>query len=284
MSWDDKIITDGELAPYLGSAAGKLASRVGALIEQQKATWPLLREGYESLRAAEYRRIVLPGTNASEVVIQLNPKRIRSTAARVDSASIQGRRCFLCPANLPPEEKGIAYGSDLVIMCNPYPVLDRHVSIIHREHIAQRIEGNLEPLLELARDLGPEYFVLYNGPQCGASAPDHLHFQACSRELLPIEADLARSSRSSGGAFSLTACGRSVIVYRSDRVEELAGNVYQTMERLGGPSDATEPMFNIVAIYEQGEWTAYFFPRALHRPAIFYAEGDQRLTISPGAI
>jgi len=282
MSWNDKIISDGELAPYLGSAAGTLASRVVALIEQQKTTWPLLREGYESLRAAEYRRITLPRTDGSEVVIQLNPKRIRSTAARVDSATIQGRRCFLCPANLPPDEKGIAYGSDLVIMCNPYPVLERHVSIIHREHVPQRIEGNLEPLLELARDLGPEYFVLYNGPQCGASAPDHLHFQACSRELLPIEADLARSAPSPQ-VFRLVGCGRGVIVYRADRREELAGTIYQTIERLEGLSDP-EPMINIIAIYEQREWTVYLFPRAVHRPASFYAEGEQRLTISPGAI
>jgi hypothetical protein len=283
MSWDDRIITNGELAPYLGSQAGTLASRVVALIQQQKATWPLLREGYESLHSAEYRPIMLPGTDASEVVIQLNPRRIRSTAARVDSASIQDRRCFLCPASLPPEEKGIAYRENLIIMCNPYPVLDRHLSIIHREHVAQRIEGNLEPLLDLAGDLGPDYFVLYNGPQCGASAPDHLHFQACSRELLPIEADLARwalGPQVSG----LMGCGRRVIVYRADRPENIASNIYQTVQRLGGPSDVTEPMFNIIAIHEQGEWTAYLFPRARHRPASFFAEEEQRLTISPGAI
>jgi hypothetical protein len=290
MTWDDKIITDKELASFSeGPRGNQLASRVAALIEHQKRNWPLLREGYESLQKAELRRISLPGTQGGGVVLQLNPKRIRSTAAPVDKASVDARRCFLCPESLPPEEKGIAYGETLIITCNPYPVLDRHLSIIHRQHIPQRIEGNVETLLDLARDLGPDYFVLYNGPQCGASAPDHLHFQACSRTLLPIEDDL-RGRTASDQVIALTGCGRSVIVYRGGDTRVLARSIYQSLDalaRTGAPhgSDVSgEPMVNIIATNCERGWTVYLFPRARHRPASFYAEGEERLTISPGAI
>jgi hypothetical protein len=307
MTWADKIITDKELAGFSeGSPRNPLALRVAALIEHQKRNWPLLREGYESLQKAEVRRINLPGTRGADVVVQLNPKRIRSTAAPVDKASVDARRCFLCPESLPPEEKGIAYGETLIITCNPYPVLDRHLSIIHREHIPQQIEGNVETLLDLARDLGPDYFVLYNGPQCGASAPDHLHLQACSRTLLPIEDDLRRRAESAASerakeVFILNGCGRSVVVFRGLDARPLAQNISRGLEVLArqtagstpaydgvGPSNGSdvlaEPMVNIIVTNDHLVWTVYLFPRARHRPASFYAEGDERLTISPGAI
>src|SRR6185503_6882728 len=131
---------------------------------------------------------------------------------------------------------GIAYNDDLVILCNPFPVLDRHLSVVHREHSPQQIDGNLETLLSLAHDLGSSYFVLYNGPECGASAPDHLHFQACSRELLPIEENLYEdepvlledcsscdeTAKNTFELFTLGGCGRSVIVFRGGNREEIA--------------------------------------------------------------
>ena len=234
----------------------------------------------------------------SEVVIQHNPRRVRSTAASVDKASVENRRCFLCAENLPPEEKGIAYGEDLIILCNPFPVLDRHLSIVHREHVPQQIAGNVEQLLSLAHDLGSSYFVLYNGPECGASAPDHLHFQACSRELLPIEDNLyddepvmvedcnycEETARNSFELFTLGGCGRSVVVFRGGNREEVAIWVYQVIKELTLQTDKDEPLINIICTYDPRVWTVYLFPRAKHRPASFYAEGEDRLVVSPGAI
>jgi hypothetical protein len=296
VNWDERIISEEELNRYLkGGGRSGLPARVAALIEQQRATWPLLREGYDALALAETRRVRV---EESEVVIQHNPKRIRSTAAAVDEASITARRCFLCGENLPPEEKGLEYGSDLIILCNPFPILDRHLSIVHRAHVAQKIRGYVEAVLSLAADLGPDYFVLYNGPECGASAPDHFHLQACSRALLPIEKDMRsgepeqaahcsaceENARDTFELFTLADCGRSVIVFRGNNDCELAGWLYSVLDELSRESGRGEPMVNVVSTYDSGVWTVYLFPRARHRPACFFAEGDGRLLVSPGAI
>lgn len=300
MIWEERIITAQELKPYLAAQnGGSVIEHVNALIEHQKKNWPMLAEGYAAFEAMETKRVQVDG---SDVIVQHNPKRIRSTAARVDKASVGARACFLCSDSLPVEEKAIAYGDDLMILCNPFPILDRHLSIVHRDHTAQQIDGNLELMLQLARDLAPDYFVLYNGPQCGASAPDHLHFQACSRAGLPIEAlladdpseaahcDICATNASEGfELFTITNGGRTVIVFRGNMEDELAGWVYQTINELsrdsfGNNSFGNEPMVNIISTYDKNQWTVYLFPRARHRPACFFAEGEERLLVSPGAI
>jgi hypothetical protein len=300
MRWEERIITAQELKPYLAAQNdSSVIEHVNALIEHQKQSWPMLAEGYAAFEAMETKRAQVDG---SDVIVQHNPKRIRSTAARVDKESVGARACFLCSDSLPVEEKAIAYGDDLMILCNPFPILDRHLSIVHRDHTAQQIDDNLELMLQLARDLAPDYFVLYNGPQCGASAPDHLHFQACLRSGLPIEAlladdpseaahcDICATSASEGfELFTLTNGGRTVIVFRGNRGDELGGWVYQTINELsrdsfGNNSFGNEPMVNIISTYDKNQWTVYLFPRARHRPACFFAEGEERLLVSPGAI
>lgn len=296
MNWDERIINEEELNHFLKADSGtRLAARVGALIEQQRAAWPLVREGYDALAHAEMKRVRVA---ESEVFVQHNPKRIRSTAAQVDRASISGRRCFLCADNLPPEEKGIEYNGDLIIFCNPYPILNRHLSIIHRQHVEQKIDGHVEEMISLAADLGADYFVLYNGPECGASAPDHFHLQACSRELLPIERDLRsgepvqeahcevceESARDTFEIFTLGGCGRSVIVFQGSDAGEMAEWIYRVLAALSRDVGKSEPMVNIIATCDKGVWTVYLFPRTRHRPACFFAEGDEQLMVSPGAI
>lgn len=296
MSWDERIIGKMELSAYLADErASDLRSMTLALVAHQRRLWPLLAEGYAAFDKIESKRVRV---EESEVVIQHNPKRIRSTAAAVDKESVGGRVCFLCPENLPAEEKGIAYGDDLIVLCNPFPVLDRHLSIVHREHVEQKIEGNVETLLDLAHDFGREFFALYNGPQCGASAPDHLHFQVCSRALLPIEEHLFDdeqqlsedcsycevTARNSFELFTLGGCGRSVVVFRGGDRSEMAPWIYEVLRELGQTTDRVEPLVNIVCVYDRKLWTVYLFPRAKHRPASFFAEGEERLTVSPGAI
>ena len=296
MRWDDRIITENELRPHLADAGSRLIDRAGALLEHQKKTWPMLAQGYSAYSAIDSKRIESEG---STIVVQQNPRRVGSTAAPVDRASVEARKCFLCPDALPPEEKGIAYG-DMILLCNPFPVLDRHLSIVHKDHIEQKIAGNIETLLGLAADLSPDYFVLYNGPRCGASAPDHLHFQACSRALLPIEETIRGSVEEAAPAphcsvyeetsvqglevFTINDCGRSLIVFGGSNLDEVAGWVYATLAELSAGSPEVEPMVNLICTYERRRWTVYLFPRARHRPAFFYAEGDDRLLVSPGAI
>ena len=296
MNWDKRLLTEVELRPYLqGAGDRRFAAWVDALIAAQLETWPALRDGYESFRQLETKRVPVA---ESEVVIQNNPRRVRSTAAAVDKTSVGKRPCFLCAANLPPEEKGIAYGDDLIFLCNPFPVLDRHLTVAHREHIEQKIEGNVEWLLAMAGDLAPDYFVLYNGPQCGASAPDHLHFQACSRRLLPIQQEVMADQpddpahcdiceeqrRNQFELFTLQGCGRSVIVLRGNDPREIAHWFYRTVAEMPRADDQSEPLMNLVCTFERDTFTLYLFPRLRHRPASFFAAGEARLVVSPGAI
>jgi hypothetical protein len=290
MIWEPRLIGKFEPCQLPSLGQPSLAEIVSRLIEQQRETWPLLRDGYAAFEQAQTRRMEVAGSAGSYVLVQYNPGRIRSTAAAVDRTSVESRACFLCPANLPPEEKGIAYGPDLVIACNPFPVLDRHLSVMDREHVPQRIEGRIESLLALSHDLGPDYFALYNGPQCGASAPDHFHLQACAHAGFPIEEDFRRFNESISlleevRITLLDNCGRTVVVFRAAHPAEMVGCVSQVisgLRRETGGSD--EPMVNIVAAFESGEWTLFLFPRSHHRPLSFFAEGDEKLVVSPGAI
>lgn len=295
MDWTKRIISKESLLPYRTEDLDGLAGDVAALIEQQKNTWPLLRNGYDAYLRIETKRVRL---DQAEVVVQHNPRRVQSTGAAVDAASIQARPCFLCPQNLPAEEKGIAYSDDYVILCNPFPVLDQHLSIVHRSHIPQQIDGNVELLLKLACDFGPGFFVLYNGPRCGASAPDHLHFQACSRALLPVEANLfdgenilnedcsycEDAALQAFELFTLGGCGRSVVVLRGGDSSEVASWSYRVIEELAVHSNHTEPMLNLICTYDHRMWTVYLFPRSNHRPQSYYSQGEDRLVVSPGAI
>jgi hypothetical protein len=296
MSWETRIINPTELNPYRRDlGAHDFSSLVEALINYQTANWPLLLESIQALAQASTKKIPL---GHFDVFAQCNPKRITSTAARVDQASIQQRPCFLCDQNLPPEEKGLAYGQELVILCNPFPILKRHLSIVHRLHIEQAIAGRLEVMLDLAQDLSPEFFILYNGPQCGASAPDHLHLQACSRDGLPLENHVAmiqahpergvrrREILRADGVelFALENYHVNVLIYRGSDREMLAKWVYRTIEILAELTDKRpEPLINVIVTFDDPNWTISLFPRAKHRPACYYAEGDDKLLVSPGA-
>src|SRR5262249_22611868 len=193
MNWKERVIGIEELRPYLPNISEPdFRGLVGGLAEQQLATWPMLRDAVAGLARVEYKGLRVRG---SEVLAQFNPQRIVSTAAKGDAAAIKQRPCLLCAEDLPPEERRIACGADFVALFNSFPVLPRHLVITSRRHIPQTIEGNFGTLLDLALDLGGEFFVVYNGAACGASAPDHLHFQACERKSPPIIREIGNWGR-----------------------------------------------------------------------------------------
>ena len=168
---------------------GDLSGPVSRMLEQQRRTWPLLAAGEASFAKVISREIEDRG---SRVIVQSNPGRRVSTSAKVDPGSVAARPCFLCERNLPPEERGVAFGDDLIVFANPFPIVGDHLSIVSRDHAPQRIAGRVAEMLALARALGPKMLVLYNGPACGASAPDHFHFQAGQSSALPIAIDAER--------------------------------------------------------------------------------------------
>jgi hypothetical protein len=243
------------------------------LFRRQTIAWPQLAAGLKGLAAAQTRRMRVGGC---DVYLRLIPHRLASSTAATDPDSVAKRPCFLCEANMPAEEEGTPFGDYLIIYCNPFPVIERHLTIAHREHRPQRIAGQLENMLKLAAAL-PGYFVFYNGPECGASAPDHLHFQAGSRGLFPIERDSAKLPNAAPAGYS-----RNVFIFRDRNESSIANQLNKVLDLLGqSTSFGVEPMVNLAIHCDSGQWTAYLFPRSKHRPRAYYT-GE--LTISPAAL
>ncbi len=292
MSWEDRIIDDRELKQFFsdrvaGAAIG-FRSRVRALIRQQLAAWPMLREAVTGLSQVEYKKLAI---GRAEVLVQYNPKRIVSATARVDQATISRRPCFLCVDNLPAEEKGVTFGRRYVVLCNPFPVLPDHLVISSREHTPQAIDNHFGDLLDLSREFGDGWFTLYNGPRCGASAPDHLHFQACHSGSLPILREIERSdglrlfqtqslevrTLRDYPLNLLFAVGKD----RDELIAWFAGAINRLAETMG---EVEEPMVNLVVAGNDQSWSVIIFPRGRHRPSCYHAEGQAKLTVSPAAI
>jgi hypothetical protein len=244
------------------------------LFERQLKAWPLLAAGTEGLARAKTRPVRI---DWFDIHIRHIPHRVISTTAAVDRASIERRPCFLCAGNMPGEQEGIEFDSAYTVYCNPYPIVERHLTIVHQEHRPQRIAGQFGALLDLAEEL-PGYFVIYNGPECGASAPDHLHFQAGSRTLFPIESE----TRALPGP-AIPNYARNVIVFRGVDRAQLVAQVEQAIRLLSSVTGkAEEPLINIAAFHDLNTgWNVYLFPRGKHRPQVFYT-GE--LTVSPASI
>ena len=249
------------------------AIEIETLFGQQVKTWPRLERGIEGLARAHTRPVRI---DWYDVFIRHIPHRVGSTTAAVDAQSIAKRPCFLCAGNLDPEERGIPFGNSYTIYFNPFPIVDRHLTIVHQEHRTQRIDGEIGVMLDICRAL-PSYFVIYNGPECGASAPDHMHFQAGSRVLFPIEKDTANLER-----VAVRNYARNVLVFRDSERTRLIETIGRAIAVLADvTSKKPEPLINIAAFHNGEQWTTYLFPRGKHRPSVYHS-GE--LTVSPASI
>jgi hypothetical protein len=265
-----------------------LALRAATLLEQQKHEWDVLRGGYESLLRIETRTLAFEGY---QVELQFNPGRIASSAAKVDAKSISQRPCFLCPQNRPPEQRGIALHDNLVLLCNPFPIFPEHFTIPLLQHVPQRILPSFGMMLDLARELQSRYTVFYTGARCGASAPDHLHLQAGSRNFVPVDREYpSLPKRMIARARGVEACAvdgylrRMIALQGGDREAIVAafGELHAILRALDGGDE--EPMVNLFASFAAGQWSVFIFPRGRHRPAAYFAEGDAQMLLSPGAV
>jgi hypothetical protein len=250
-----------------------MTDEIEELFKRQARAWPHLAKGIEGLARAKTRLVRI---DWFDVFIRHIPHRVVSTTASVDRDSVAKRPCFLCAGNLPPEEEGVRFDEDFTIYCNPFPIVDRHLTIAHKEHISQRIANQFGTMLNLAAAL-PGYFVIYNGPECGASAPDHMHFQAGSRGLLPIVKDTAGLTR-----VTVPNYARNVFLFRARDRCALIGQMDRAIDLLAETTGKrVEPLVNIAVFHESGEWVTYLFPRGKHRPNVFHT-GE--LTVSPASI
>lgn len=256
------------------------------LLTEQLASWETARNNYAALSEVQVKEL---NVNGIPYKVQFNPARIVSSGAKVDAKSIQERKCFLCPANLPPVQKGIPFGGHYNILVNPFPIFPRHLTVPEVEHVDQRIAPRLGDMLDLAEALSA-YTIFYNGPRCGASAPDHAHFQAGNKGFMPIEKDwrvqVAGKVADYGKAtlFYLDDAPRTTLVIESAEKEaamKLFDAVYRSLPVKPGEE---EPMMNVLAMYEEGKWVVFIFPRALHRPACYTAQGEANLLSSPASV
>ena len=256
------------------------------LLHEQLDCWELARANYHALEQVQTKHFRIDGC---EVRVQFNPARIRSTAAKVDPKSLQQRACFLCPANLPAEQRSLPMGKDYLLLVNPFPIFPVHFTLPCTSHTPQSIGERYEDMLDAARCLD-DFTVFYNGPKCGASAPDHMHFQAGSKGFLPLEQDVKDQpkklvlSSPEGMIYTLPHYLRSVFVLCSDQKTWLCRQFKSICNLLEVKDGEHEPMLNLVTWHDGSQWVSCVFPRKAHRPQCFFAEGEKNLLISPASV
>lgn len=258
---------------------------IRAFFAHQLDTWDEIRQRYEALKYVGLKQL-------GHRQLQYNPARMVSTGAQIDRQTIAQRACFLCEKNRPEEQLTIDLGDDFELMVNPFPVLPMHFTIVRKTHVPQTILENYTEIHCLL-ELFPELFVFYNGPMSGASAPDHMHFQAGIGQELPLMTVLRKLEKeqqvlikqgngSSLSMFNSVAFKAFVIKSKAQETEmTLFKQLYDAMPVREGEK---EPRMNIVAWRDGSEDVIVVLPRGNHRPACYFEEGDRRMVISPGAL
>ena len=257
---------------------------------EQNHTWKLSAGNYRGLDRVEEKEFMISGF---KIKVQFNPERMRSSAAKVDQHSIAARKCFLCHENRPPEQNSLDLGNDFLLLVNPFPIFQTHFTIPSIHHIPQRLIPNVEAMFNISRQM-EGYTLFYNGPECGASAPDHLHFQAGEAGFLPVESEfealkesaeslLFRSDQLRIWAFDHYL--RKMIAFETDNMLEginVTENIFTRFWKI--QSEKIEPMVNLLCYFREGKWMIHLFPRKLHRPSQFFEQGELQLLISPASV
>lgn len=289
-SIQQKLLTDSEIEIYLSN--NNYSSAADYLFKTQLSNWELMKSNYDALKSVQTKSFWFDGF---KLKVQFNPERIKSTSAEVDEKSIKNRECFLCIENLPDEQKGILLTDDYVLLSNPYPILPQHFTIASLSHKPQRILQTFNEFLELSKLLSPKYSLVYNGPACGASAPDHLHFQAGTKYFIPVENDIQQLKNDFGRIVkedelittSFIDDGlRKIIFIESidkEKTEQTFKVIFNLYEKLSGIKP--EPMMNLICSYDlEFGWNVKIFLRSKHRPDCFFKEDPDKILVSPAAV
>lgn len=256
------------------------------LLSEQKEEWEMMAKNYAALSTVRTKTFMY---NECEIRVQFNPGRIVSSSAKVDAKSIRERKCFLCANNRPSVQKGLPFESKYEVLVNPFPIFPQHLTVPSTLHEPQLIKKQMGDMLAMAEAM-QDFTFFYNGPKCGASAPDHLHFQAGNKGFLPIEREWKSVEqeilyRKKGVAvYRLCHFLRNAFVIESESKEESERIFELIYQELESKNDAPEPMLNLLTWYEEGWWITCVFPRELHRPSCYHAEGEDNLLISPASV
>ena len=252
---------------------------------------------YGALDQVEVKDMTIDGFPAK---LFFNPARVRSVMADVSPEALQKRACFLCPDGLEPLQLTTVWdsptGQTYFIRVNPFPIFNHHFTISSAIHERQTFAPHMESMLHLAQAM-PEMSIFYNGPMCGASAPDHMHFQAVPRHSMPIEDHFD------------TNYANAVLVQEPDLQSHLATlekvlsmasipeNASQTGSLTAGATrtEEWEPRWNIISWYEPAsspnsliasspKFNTIVFFRRESRPQCFFAPENERILFSPGTV
>ena len=261
-------------------------SSISRFFNRQMEKWADARHRYRDLKHVETHQL------SDQLKVQWNPARIVSTGAKIDKKTLGDRPCFLCDKNRPKEQISKQIDERFLLLVNPFPILPVHFTIPARKHQPQSIYKNYGEMHRFL-SLHSELMVFYNGPKCGASAPDHLHFQAGTSGILPLQANWQRLSRNLTDIISLNDDEKIALIHdlvvpafviiskSEDSDEALFQRLYKSMPVRG---DETEPMMNIIAWRKGDEYISVVIPREKHRPEAYFAEGDAQMMVSPGAL
>lgn len=272
------------------SESGQTAEQIlRQFAEEQRESWPLAAANYAGLASVEEKQFDFDGF---VIKAQFNPERIRSSAAKVDAKSVAERRCFLCLQNLPAEQKAISCGGDFQILVNPFPIFRSHFTIVSEIHTNQLFVPSIGEMLRITK-LMEGFTLFYNGPECGASAPDHLHFQAGENGFLPVDWEYESIKYTGELLFSDDSTEirafenylRKMITIETASFEKGVEIIRFFTEKFHQlQPEKSEPMLNVLSGFTNGKWTIHLFPRKLHRPSQFFAEGDAQILISPASV
>ncbi len=261
-------------------------SSISRFFNRQMEKWADARHRFRDLKHVETHQL------SDQLKVQWNPARIVSTGAKIDKKTLGDRPCFLCDKNRPKEQISKQIDERFLLLVNPFPILPVHFTIPARKHQPQSIYKNYGEMHRFL-SLHSELMVFYNGPKCGASAPDHLHFQAGTSGILPLQANWQRLSRNLTDIISLNDDEKIALIHdfvvpafviiskSEDGDEALFHRLYKSMPVRG---DETEPMMNIIAWRKGDEYISVVIPREKHRPEAYFAEGDAQMMVSPGAL
>ena len=282
----EKTISLTELAHF--GLVDNLNEQAKSLVTQQKATWETAGKNYEAINRVQNKTFNFGHFN---IITQFNPGRIRSSAAKTDAKSISERPCFLCIENLPVAQKGFIFQNKYLILTNPFPIFPVHLTISKITHTQQEILPHFSDLLELSCNLN-DFSVFYNGPQCGASAPDHFHFQAVEKNSLPIETEFTYLENHfseillQNEKIKIIAVEKylrrfmAIVSENKNEIEKGFQYIYHNLETGNGE----EPMMNILCSFQDGKWRVLIFPRDKQRPSHYFKTNEEQITVSPAAV
>ena len=258
------------------------SNKIAGFFETQLAAWPMAAANFEALGGVKVKEL---DVNGMPFKVQFNPARMASSGAKVDAASLKARPCFLCEKNRPEVQIGIEWNDRYTILVNPFPIFHRHLTTSHTD---QLIAGRIADMMGLAAELNG-YTVFYNGPRCGASAPDHMHFQAGNSDFLTIapaieNAELKTIAADGDATLSLVDT-LPVKVFVIDAADHSAGERLfgRLLEAMPVPEGEREPMLNLLCYSTPAGERLVVIPRKRHRPAC-YGTDNGCMLISPASV